>query len=83
MELRLVERNPARNTKLPRQSRKTGDGENKVIPIAQREALLKAATADPIMSPAITTLMLTGMRIGQLLALQWTHVDFEAKTSTI
>lgn len=83
LDLRLVESNPARNTKLPRQPRKTGDGENKVIPIAQREALLKAAAGDPIMSPAITTLMLTGIRIGELLALQWKHVDFKAKTITI
>lgn len=83
MELRLVESNPARNTKLPRQPRKAGEGEEKVIPIVQREALLKAAAEDPIMSPAITTLMLTGMRIGELLALQWKHVDFEAKTITI
>ena len=83
MELRLVESNPARNTKLPRQPRKAGEGENKVIPIVQREALLKAAAEDPIMSPAITTLMLTGMRIGELLALQWKHVDFTAKTITI
>lgn len=84
MELRLVESNPARNTKLPRQPRKPGNAdENKVIPIAQREALLKAAAENPIMSPAITTLMLTGMRIGELLALQWKHVDFKAKTITI
>lgn len=27
--------------------------------------------------------MLTGMRIGELLALQWKHVDFQAKTITI
>ncbi len=40
MELRLVESNPARNAKLPLQSRKKDDGEDKVIPIAQREQLL-------------------------------------------
>ncbi len=45
MELRLVESNPARNAKLPRQPRKIDDGDNKVIPIAQREQLLKAACA--------------------------------------
>lgn len=83
LDMRLVETNPARNTKLPKQPRKAEDGENKVIPIAQREAMLKAAAKDPIMSPAITTLMLTGMRIGELLALQWKHVDFQAKTITI
>ena len=41
MELRLVESNPARNAKLPRQPGKIDDGDNKVIPIAQREPLLR------------------------------------------
>ena len=54
-----------------------------MIPIAQREALLMAAAEDPIMSPVITTLILTGMRIGELLALQWKHIDFKARTITI
>ena len=35
-----MESNPARNAKLPLQSRKKDDGEDKVIPIAQREQLL-------------------------------------------
>lgn len=35
------------------------------------------------MSPAIAMLMLTGMRIGELLALQRKYVDFKAKTITI
>lgn len=83
MELRLVESNPARNAKLPRQPRKLDDGEDKVIPIVQREQLLKAAEADPIMCPIVTLLMLTGMRIGEALALQWKHVDFQNRTITI
>ena len=82
MEMRLSEFNPARNTKLPRQPRKP-DNERKVIPIAQREALLKAAEDDEIISPILTMLMLTGMRIGELLALQWKHIDFAAKTVSI
>ena len=82
MEMRLAEFNPARNTKLPRQPRKP-DNEGKVIPIAQREALLKAAEDDEIMCPILTMLMLTGMRIGELLALQWKHIDFVAKTVSI
>ena len=82
MEMRLAEFNPARNTKLPRQLRKP-DNEGKVIPIAQREALLKAAEGDEIMCPILTMLMLTGMRIGELLALQWKHIDFAAKTVSI
>ena len=69
MEMRLAEFNPARNIKLPRQLRKP-ENERKVIPIAQREALLKAAEGDEIMCPILTMLMLTGMRIGELLVLQ-------------
>lgn len=83
MEMKLVESNPARNAKLPRQPRKIDDGDHKVIPIAQREQLLRAAENDPIMCPIITTLMLTGMRIGEALALQWKHIDFVTRTITI
>ena len=83
VEMGLTQNNPARSARLPRQP-KTVDSENgKAIPIAQREALLKAAEEDPIMCPIITTLMLTGMRIGELLALQWKHIDFDAKTISI
>ena len=83
MEMQLVESNPARNTKLPRKPRTPNDGEGKVIPIALRQELLNAAAKDAIMCPAITMLMLTGMRIGEMLALQWKHVDFAKKTITI
>ena len=83
MELGLVESNTARNAKLPRQSRKIDDGDSKVIPIAQREQLLKAAESDPILCPILTLLMLTGMRIGEALALQWKHVDFQNRTISI
>ena len=83
MELGLVENNPTRNAKLPRQSRKIDDGDSKVIPIAQREKLLKAAESDPILCPILTLLMLTGMRIGEALALQWKHVDFQNRTISI
>ncbi len=80
MDMKLVESNPARNVKLPRQPRKIDDEENKVIPIAQREAILKAAESDPIMCPIITMLILTGMRVGEVLALQWKHIDFVNRT---
>lgn len=80
IEMGLAQNNPARNTKLPRQPRRAGEGAGKALSIAQREAILKAAESDPIMLPAITTLMFTGMRVGELLALQWKHIDFRAKT---
>lgn len=83
IEMGLTQNNPARNTKLPRQPRRAGEGTGKAISIAQRETILKAAANNPIMCPAITTLMFTGMRVGELLALQWKHIDFKAKTISI
>lgn len=83
IEMQLVENNPARNAKLPRQPRKAGSEDQKVIPIVQREELLKAAADDPVMGPPVTMLMLTGMRVGEMLALQWKHIDFRAKAITI
>ena len=64
-------------------SRSVRKPEEKVIPIAQREAVLAAAQKDPIMRPIITTLLFTGMRIGELLALQWKDINFAAHTITI
>ena len=82
VEMSLAPINPVRSTKLPRQPQRP-EAEEKVIPIAQREAVLAAAQRDPIMRPIITTLLFTGMRIGELLALQWKHIDFAAHTITI
>ena len=82
VEMSLAPINPARSTKLPRQPQRP-ESEEKVIPIAQREAVLAAVQKDPIMRPIITALLFTGMRIGELLALQWKHIDFAAHTITI
>lgn len=83
IDMQLVENNPARNSKLLKQRRTVGDEDKKVISIAQREALLKAAADDPIIGPPVTMLMLTRMRVGEMLALQWRHIDFSAKMITI
>ena len=82
VEMSLAPINPVRSTKLPRQPQRP-EAEEKVIPIAQREAVLAAAQKEPIMRPIITTLLFTGMRIGELLALQWKHINFAAHTITI
>ena len=83
IEMGLARNNPARNAKLPRQPRRAGEGTGKAISITQREAILNAEESNPIMCPAITMLMFTGMRVGEMLALQWKHIDFQAKTIAI
>ncbi len=50
VEMSLAPINPVRSTKLPRQPQRP-ESEEKVIPIAQREAVLAAAQKDPIMRP--------------------------------
>lgn len=83
LEMQLVENNPARNAKLPQQPKRIVQDDEKALPIAQREALLNAAAGNAVMCPIITMLMLTGMRIGEVLALQWKHIDFRNKTISI
>lgn len=51
VEMSLAPINPARSTKLPRQPQRP-ESEEKVIPIAQREAVLAAAQKDPIIAPS-------------------------------
>lgn len=70
----LIENNQARGTKLPKQCKRPETVEGKAISIALQEEIL-SATAD-----ALIMLMFMGMRIGELLGLQWRHVDFERKS---
>lgn len=84
VESNIMSTNPARNTKVPRpKHRVVEEDENKVIPIEQRMAVLKAMENEPIIRPIITMLMFTGMRIGEALALQWRHIDFQTNTISI
>ena len=77
VEPSLAPINPAHSTKLPLQPQRP-ESEEKVIPIAQREVVLAAVQKDPIMRPIITTLLFTGMRIGEpfSLPLKACHKDY-------
>jgi integrase len=81
--MRMVESNPARGTKLPKQRKCADASESKAISIALREKIMLALSDEPVMRPIITTLMFTGMRIGEALGLEWRHVNFEKKMITI
>jgi len=77
--------NPVTATKLPIRSRvKEEDKEyEKAIPVDARAKILKATEKDLCMKTAITVLMLTGMRVGEWLALTWGHVDFKNSIITV
>ena len=82
-QLGLMQGNPAVGVKLPKIRRRGRKDEEKVIPMEIRAKVLQAAQAEPMMRAAITTLLFTGLRIGELLALRWSDLDYTAKTLTV
>lgn len=82
-QLGLMQGNPAVGVKLPKIRHRGRKDEEKVIPMEIRAKVLQVAQAEPMMRAAITTLLFTGLRIGELLALRWSDLDYTAKTLTV
>lgn len=82
-QLGLMQGNPAVGVKFPKIRRRGRKDEEKVIPMEIRAKVLQAPQAEPMMRAAITSLMFTGLRIGELLALRWSDLDYTAKTLTV
>ena len=79
----LILRNPVRGVKMPKEERNPESEDAKMITIELRRLILKAAENEPVMRPILITLMLTGMRSGELLALTWSRIDFLSGTIAI
>lgn len=75
----LVRVNPVVQSKIVRPKARVlaQQRKQKAMTIEERERLIKALEGEYIMRPILLTLLFTGMRIGELLALQWRHIDFE------
>lgn len=69
----LLDANPAKDATRPRTARS-----RPIAPAGDevRKALATAAERDPEVADAVTVLVSTGMRRGELLALRWCDVDF-------
>lgn len=81
----LVKSNPVQQTKIlrPKAAVRAANRKVKVITLEKRCALIEALQTEPILRPPVLTLLLTGMRVGELLALQWKHIDLERRVITI
>jgi integrase len=75
---RLIAVNPCELTEAPKVERK----EQKFLDLPGSEALLRAFEGSPI-DAAIVTALGTGLRRGELLALQWRDVDLDGATLTV
>lgn len=82
-QLGLMQGNPATAVKLPKTRRRGKKDEEKAISAEVCAKLLQAAQSDPMMHTVITTLLFTGLRIGELLALRWCDIDYEQKSLTV
>jgi integrase len=73
VEWGYIEANPVRMTRLPRRLLKR----QRTVLTPQQLRLLLSKLPEPSRS-LVLLLVVTGLRIGELLALRWHHVDFEA-----
>jgi len=77
VENKILDKNPAEFTKGMSKRKEQQNRGPKAMTPEQRQAVLTAADNHAILKPMIKTLMFTGMRIGELLALRWRHIDFD------
>ena len=86
-ESKWIPYNPAHKVKVRIKDKKSYSGQSryKALPPEKREEFLKALNDDPrkYMKSLCYTIMFSGLRIGEVLGLQWKNVDLKNKTITV
>jgi integrase len=82
---KIIPENPARKTVLPKERRKKNfdDDGAKAMSIEVRQKVLEATANDKLYKPIVYTLLFTGIRAGEFLALPWKNVDLKNSTVII
>lgn len=82
-QTKLLNENPVRYARLPKFDRSVSGDEKEALSPELRKRVLDAAKSDEVMYPILLTLMFTGMRAGEALALIWKNVDLEKGLITV
>jgi integrase len=81
--MRILHNNPMLGVVSPKLKAAVGDEKVKAIPIEARTRLLAAIESEPDMKPILTTMMFTGLRTQEVLALVWGNINFSTRTITV
>ncbi len=73
--------NPMRKVSKPSE----GKGRNRLLSLEEKDRLLKACKASPSkhLFPIVSLALLTGMRYGEIVSLDWNNIDYLSKTVTL
>lgn len=83
MKCEYITRNPADIANVPTlRSEKSSQKEIEILSRQNQQALMDVCGND-VYGVAIRTAMYTGLRLGELLGLKWSDIDFQAKTMTV
>ena len=72
----IIAKNPVEFTKGMSKRKEKRKNYIKALTVEQRQIVLEATGTHEFLKPMVKTLMFTGLRIGELLALQWKNIDF-------
>jgi len=77
MKKKLVKENPLDDVKIRTVERDDSERDNMALSPELRTEVMTKLIDEPVLRPILTTLMLTGMRPGELIALKWRDVDLK------
>ena len=80
---KILDSNPSKETKIKSRAKAEHTEECFFLSPDLRKELLSAVNGNAILKPIITTLLLAGLRSGELLALRWKYIHFDESTILI
>jgi integrase len=80
---KILMQNPIASVIIPKNGKTYKPSSDKALDDEARKKLFDALENEPMVKPIIITLMFTGLRPQELIALKWDNIDFESNTVSI